>query len=111
LLEAAAINKSLTALGQVFRSIAENSPHIPYRNSKLTHVLQDSLGGDSKTCVFVNFSPSESNLAESICTLNFGQFIRRIEFGPLKKNKGILKSASVRDETHGALHNNPAAKS
>ena len=55
LVEAAAINKSLSALGQVFQAIAKSSPHVPYRNSKLTHVLQDSLGGDSKTCMFINF--------------------------------------------------------
>jgi kinesin family protein C2/C3 len=87
LVEAAAINKSLTALGQVFKALATGAPHVPYRNSKLTHVLQDSLGGDSKTCVFVNVSPLASNLAESICTLRFGQNIRKIELGPASKNK------------------------
>ena len=71
----------------MFRALAENTQHIPYRNSKLTHVLQDSLGGDSKTCVFVNISPSEYNLSESICSLNFGRNIRKIELGPAKKNK------------------------
>ena len=54
LVEAAAINKSLSALGQVFQAISKSSPHVPFRNSKLTHVLQDSLGGDSKTCMFIN---------------------------------------------------------
>lgn len=88
LVEAAAINKSLTALGQVFQALATNSPHVPYRNSKLTHALQDSLGGDSKTCVFVALSPLESNLAESHSTLKFGQNIRKIELGPATKKKG-----------------------
>eukprot|EP00042_Codosiga_hollandica_P054689 m.746900 g.746900 ORF g.746900 m.746900 type:complete len:747 (+) comp58960_c0_seq55:289-2529(+) len=79
LVEAAAINKSLSALGQVFTSLRTNQSHIPYRNSKLTHILEDSLGGDAKTCIFVNVSPAESNLAESLGTLSFGQAIRTIE--------------------------------
>eukprot|EP00042_Codosiga_hollandica_P036854 m.285581 g.285581 ORF g.285581 m.285581 type:complete len:1019 (+) comp54976_c1_seq2:150-3206(+) len=103
LLEAAAINKSLTALGQVFKALATSAGHIPYRNSKLTHVLQDSLGGDSKTCVFVNISPLETNLSETICTLNFGQNIRKIELGPAVKHRAPLapprdEQAAVRDE-------------
>ena len=73
LVEAAAINKSLSALGQVFTSIRTGQPHIPYRNSKLTHILQDSLGGDSKTCFFINVSPAESNISETMGTLLFGQ--------------------------------------
>ena len=93
LVEAAAINKSLTSLGQVFKALAENSAHVPYRNSKLTHVLQDSLGGDSKTCVFVNISPLESNLSETICTLTFGKNIRKIELGPAKKHRQTGASA------------------
>mmetsp|Transcript_6163 Transcript_6163/g.15802 ORF Transcript_6163/g.15802 Transcript_6163/m.15802 type:complete len:974 (-) Transcript_6163:246-3167(-) len=90
LVEAAAINKSLSALGQVFQAIAQRAPHIPYRNSKLTHLLQDSLGGDSKTCLFVNCSPLKENLAETHSTLEFGQRIRKIELGPAKKHiKGL----------------------
>ena len=88
LVEAAAINKSLSALAHVFKSLATNSPHIPYRNSKLTHVLQDSLGGDSKTCVFINVSPLQSNLQETHCTLAFGEGIRKIELGPATKHAG-----------------------
>lgn len=86
LIEAAAINKSLSALGQVFSAIAASSPHVPYRNSKLTHLLQDSLGGDSKTCMFVNASPLNINLSETHSTLSFGKQIRSIELGPAKKH-------------------------
>ena len=86
LIEAAAINKSLSALGQVFSAIATSSPHVPYRNSKLTHLLQDSLGGDSKTCMFVNASPLNINLSETNSTLSFGKQIRSIELGPAKKH-------------------------
>ncbi|EGD81408.1 kinesin family member C3 [Salpingoeca rosetta] len=88
LVEAAAINKSLSALAHVFKSLATNSPHVPYRNSKLTHVLQDSLGGDSKTCVFINVSPLEQNIQETHCTLSFGEGIRKIELGPATKHTG-----------------------
>jgi kinesin family protein C2/C3 len=87
LVEAAAINKSLTCLGQVFKALSTNSPHVPYRNSKLTHALADSLGGDSKTAVFVNVSPLESNLSETHMTLRFGQNIRKIELGPASKKR------------------------
>lgn len=86
LIEAAAINKSLSALGQVFAAIGASSPHVPYRNSKLTHLLQDSLGGDSKTCMFVNASPLNINLSETHSTLSFGKQIRSIELGPAKKH-------------------------
>lgn len=97
LVEAAAINKSLSALAHVFQSISKGAPHIPYRNSKLTHLLQDSLGGDSKTCLFVNVSPCQSNLAETHSTLNFGKGIRQIELGPAKKHaKGPSKGLPPR---------------
>lgn len=72
LTEANAINKSLSSLGQVFIGLRQGDKHIPFRNSKLTHLLQDSLGGQSKTCFFVNISPSESNLQETMSTLEFG---------------------------------------
>lgn len=86
LVEAAAINKSLSSLGQVFSAIGSNQTHIPYRNSKLTHILQDSLGGDSKTAMFLALSPNVDNLSETHSTLLFGKGIRCIELGPAKKN-------------------------
>ncbi|KAL3849363.1 hypothetical protein ACJIZ3_011245 [Penstemon smallii] len=88
------INRSLSALGDVISSLATKSPHIPFRNSKLTHLLQDSLGGDSKTLMFVQISPNENDLTESICSLNFASRVRGIELGPAKKqmdNTEILK--------------------
>ena len=71
---------------KVFAALGSGSPHIPYRNSKLTHILQDSLGGDAKACMFLNVSPAESNVGETLSTLNFGQAIAKIELGPVKKN-------------------------
>jgi kinesin family protein C2/C3 len=78
LVEAAAINKSLSALGQVFTALRVGQSHVPYRNSKLTHILEDSLGGNAKTCVFINVSPAESNLPETQSTLQFGAAITKI---------------------------------
>jgi hypothetical protein len=63
---------------QVFTALRTAQQHIPYRNSKLTHLLQDSLGGDSKTCLFINVSPAESNLPETIGTLKFGAVSVRV---------------------------------
>ena len=90
LVEAAAINKSLTALGQVFTALKTNAMHVPYRNSKLTHLLQSSLGGDGKACVFVNVSPASSNLSESVSTLQFGSAAKQVQLGKAVKNVSKL---------------------
>jgi hypothetical protein len=63
--EAQAINKSLSALGDVISALAGEQPHIPYRNHKLTMLMSDSLGGSAKTLMFVNVSPTDGNLDET----------------------------------------------
>ncbi|CAO3592633.1 unnamed protein product [Absidia cylindrospora] len=71
--EAKKINKSLTALGMVINSLTDGkSSHVPYRDSKLTRILQESLGGNSRTTLIINCSPSSYNEAETISTLRFG---------------------------------------
>ena len=68
--EANKINKSLTTLGRVIKHLTDGiSTHIPYRDSKLTRVLQDSLGGNSKTCLIITCSPSSFNEEETVSTL------------------------------------------
>ncbi|GKV33546.1 hypothetical protein SLEP1_g42045 [Rubroshorea leprosula] len=83
--EAQNINRSLSALGDVISALATKSNHIPYRNSKITHLLQDSIGGDSKTLMFVQVSPSEQDLGETLSSLNFASRVRGIELAPAKK--------------------------
>ena len=89
--EAKTINKSLAALGLVINSLTDGkSAHIPYRDSKLTRVLQESLGGNSKTCLIITCSPSIFNEAETIGTLRFGKRAKQI------KNKAkINKEVSI----------------
>ncbi|KAD4584676.1 hypothetical protein R6Q59_036491 [Mikania micrantha] len=83
--EAQNINRSLSALGDVISALASKTTHVPYRNSKLTHLLQDSLGGDSKTLMYVQISPSEKDMNETLCSLNFATRVRGVELGPAKK--------------------------
>ena len=71
--EAKTINKSLSALGQVINALTdEKATHVPYRDSKLTRILQDSLGGNAKTALIINCSPSSFNAVETVSTLRFG---------------------------------------
>lgn len=79
--EAQNINKSLSCLGDVIHALRSKQSHVPYRNSKLTYLLQDSLGGDSKTLMIVQIAPVEKNLGESVCSLNFAQRVRTVELG------------------------------
>ncbi|KAK3810624.1 MAG: P-loop containing nucleoside triphosphate hydrolase protein, partial [Linnemannia gamsii] len=69
--ETQAINKSLSCLGDVIYAIANRDPHVPYRNSKVTLSVVNSLGGNSKTLMFVNISPLKSNFNETLCSLRF----------------------------------------
>lgn len=72
--EAKMINKSLSTLGLVINKLTDDKEtHVPYRDSKLTRVLQESLGGNSRTALIINCSPARDNLDETTSTLMFGQ--------------------------------------
>lgn len=90
--EAGLINKSLLTLGRVINALVDKSAHIPYRESKLTRLLQDSLGGRTKTCIIATVSPAKSNLEETISTLDYAFRAKNIRNKPqinsiVSKNK------------------------
>lgn len=84
--ETQAINKSLSCLGDVFNALAQRAAHVPYRNSKLTYLLQDCLSGDGKALMFVNLSPTVASSNESLCSLRFAQRVNQVELGKPTKN-------------------------
>ncbi|KAI9979914.1 hypothetical protein PInf_027798 [Phytophthora infestans] len=76
--EAQAINKSLSALGDVISALSTNEKFIPYRNNKLTQLMQDSLGGNAKTLMFVNISPADYNQEETVTSLTYASRVKLI---------------------------------
>uniref|UniRef100_A0A8C8SVD3 Kinesin family member 25 n=1 Tax=Pelusios castaneus TaxID=367368 RepID=A0A8C8SVD3_9SAUR len=92
--ETSFINRSLSALSDVLGAIAEQRSHIPYRNSKLTHLLQDSIGGNAKLLVMLCISPCQKYLAESLQSLGFGTRARQVQRGQVKKRNLPVSSKS-----------------
>ncbi|KAH8296517.1 hypothetical protein KR054_007350 [Drosophila jambulina] len=82
--EASKINLALSSLGNVISALAESSPHVPYRDSKLTRLLQDSLGGNSKTIMIANIGPSNYNYNETLTTLRYASRAKSIQNQPIK---------------------------
>ena len=104
--EAKNINKSLTTLGKVIVALTDKkATHVPYRESKLTRILSESLGGNSKTCLIITTSPHPYNDAETLSTLRFGQRARNIKNAPkvnreysVAELKKLLEKAEVKIE-------------
>ena len=96
--EAGMINKSLTALGIVINSLVEISEgknrHVHYRDSKLTFLLRDSLGGNSKTVIIANVTAAAISVGETLSTLNFAQRAKLI------KNKAVVNEESSNTIAH-----------
>ena len=85
---------SLSTLGNVISALVDGkSSHVPYRNSKLTRLLQDSLGGNSKTLMFANIGPAEYNYDESLSTLRYASRAKNI------KNHAKVNTVNIHDIT------------
>lgn len=96
--EAGLINKSLLTLGRVINALVDKSSHIPYRESKLTRLLQDSLGGRTKTCIIATLSPAKSNLEETISTLDYAFRAKNIRNKP-QVNQTVSKKTLLKEFT------------
>ncbi|TYI35072.1 hypothetical protein ES332_A03G050400v1 [Gossypium tomentosum] len=94
--EAGEINKSLLTLGRVINALVEHSGHVPYRDSKLTRLLRDSLGGKTKTCIIATISPSIHCLEETLSTLDYAHRAKNIKNKP-EINQKMMKSALIKD--------------
>ncbi|XP_058128751.1 protein claret segregational [Anopheles ziemanni] len=88
------INRSLSELSNVILALVQRNEHIPYRNSKLTHLLMPSLGGNSKTLMFVNVAPFQDCFTETVKSLRFASQVNSCKMQKVRKNK-VLNSSSV----------------
>ena len=108
--EAQAINKSLSALGDVFAALAASAPHIPFRNSTLTHLLADSLGREGgKALMLVCVGPGAASRGETLCALTFASRVRRVELGRTRFNTCVGSSGAVDADAAAAVAANAAA--
>ncbi|XP_008428684.1 kinesin-like protein KIF11 isoform X2 [Poecilia reticulata] len=96
--EAGNINQSLLTLGRVITALVEKRPHVPYRESKLTRILQDSLGGRTKTSIIATVSPSSSNLEETLSTLEYASRAKNIMNKP-EVNQKLTKRTLIKEYT------------
>ncbi|GLI69654.1 hypothetical protein VaNZ11_014325 [Volvox africanus] len=97
------INRGLLALGNVINAIVDNHKHVPYRDSKLTRLLQDSLGGNSRTVMIACVSPADSNFEESLNTLRYADRARHIRNKPVVNRDPVAAQLAVLRNTIAQL--------
>ncbi|XP_058154762.1 kinesin-like protein KIF11 [Dasypus novemcinctus] len=96
--EAGNINQSLLTLGRVITALVERTPHVPYRESKLTRILQDSLGGRTRTSIIATISPASLSLEETLSTLEYAHRAKNILNKP-EVNQKLTKKALIKEYT------------
>ncbi|KAF5315601.1 hypothetical protein D9611_004710 [Ephemerocybe angulata] len=94
--EAGMINQSLLTLGRVINALVDKATHVPYRESKLTRLLQDSLGGRTKTCIIATVSPARSNMEETLSTLDYALRAKSIRNKP-EVNQRMSRNALLKE--------------
>merc|ERR1712117_469128 len=89
-------NKSLSALGDVMSALQSGAKFIPFRNSKLTYLMQNSLGGHAKTIMFINICPTNEHCVETLSSLKFAKRVAKVELGKAEasviRNDGVDRS-------------------
>merc|ERR1711953_763660 len=98
--EAQHINKSLSALGDVMSALQNKQKFIPFRNSKLTYLMQNSLGGHAKTIMFINICPTNEHCVETLSSLKFAKRVSKVELG--KAEADVTKNNAV-DRSKGPI--------
>jgi hypothetical protein len=93
--EASNINRGLLALGRVIKAIVDKRSHVPYRDSKLTRLLEESLGGNSVTLMILTVSPNHLDADETVSTLNYANMAKLILNRPTKNSKTELAEGAV----------------
>ncbi|KAG3117292.1 Kinesin-like protein [Phytophthora idaei] len=94
--EAGTINQSLLTLGRVITALVDNLPHVPYRDSKLTRLLQESLGGRAKTTIIATLAPCGDSLDETLSTLEYAFRAKHIKNKP-ELNQKMTKAGLLND--------------
>ncbi|KAF7294898.1 Kinesin motor domain-containing protein [Mycena indigotica] len=94
--EAGMINQSLLTLGRVINALVDKAQHVPYRESKLTRLLQDSLGGTTKTCILATVSPARSNIEETLSTLDYALRAKSIRNKP-ELNQRMTRNSLLKE--------------
>ncbi|XP_011199680.2 kinesin-like protein Klp61F isoform X2 [Bactrocera dorsalis] len=92
------INQSLLTLGRVITALVERTPHIPYRESKLTRLLQESLGGRTKTSIIATISPGHKDIEETLSTLEYAHRAKNIQNKP-EVNQKLTKKTVLKEYT------------
>lgn len=102
--EAQSINKSLSALGDVVNALTSGSKHIPYRNHPLTMLMSDSIGGNSKTLMFICCSPVEYNISETVSSLEFAKRCKDVTNSVLNPSSQLRQIKHLRSEIERLRH-------